>query len=107
MTFCACSVDTDIEPFSKTIPNENITSIFVGVSPIVDAVAVACQLHTLVPKLTSVNRFEDIGDVLPMPPFQNFEEGWDKVDEFPMVLNAGTKMRESVGRATHECPDAA
>ncbi|KIK37389.1 hypothetical protein CY34DRAFT_810380 [Suillus luteus UH-Slu-Lm8-n1] len=107
MTFCACSVDTNIEPFSKTIPNENITKIFVGMSPIVDVISVACQLHTLVPKLTGVNRFEELRDVRPMPQFQNFEEDWDKVNEFLVVLNAGAKMRESVCRATHECPDAA
>ncbi|KAG2048774.1 hypothetical protein BDR06DRAFT_962231 [Suillus hirtellus] len=106
MTFCACSVDTDSEPFTKTIPNENITNIFVGMSPIVDPVAVACQLHTLVPNLSGVDRFGPLLDVDPTSQFQNIDEGWAKVDEFLMVLNTAAKMRKSVDQATHECPDA-
>ncbi|OJA09364.1 hypothetical protein AZE42_08536, partial [Rhizopogon vesiculosus] len=41
MSFCASSMDTDCELFSQTIPNEKITRMRVGISPIADHVAVA------------------------------------------------------------------
>ncbi|KAG2157608.1 uncharacterized protein EDB93DRAFT_1220626 [Suillus bovinus] len=98
MTFCACSVDTDSEPFSKTIPNKNISSIFVGMSPIVDPIAVACQLHTLMPNLTGVDRFGSLEEIRVAPQFQNFDEDWAQVDDFLTVLNTGAKMRESLSK---------
>ncbi|OJA10050.1 hypothetical protein AZE42_07685 [Rhizopogon vesiculosus] len=58
ISFHAFSIDTNSEPFSATIPNENITSFFVGISPIVNTMAVACQLHALMPHLTGVGCFE-------------------------------------------------
>ncbi|KAG1736788.1 hypothetical protein EDB19DRAFT_2040201 [Suillus lakei] len=100
MTFCAYSVDIKNEPFSQTIPNENITRLFVGMSPIVDPITVACQLHTLLPKLTAVDRFEWLEDMRLAPQFRSFEEDWAKVDEFLMVLTTGARMRENVGQAT-------
>ncbi|KAG1732228.1 uncharacterized protein EDB91DRAFT_1030907, partial [Suillus paluster] len=50
MPFSAYPIDDiDSEPFFKTIPNGKITEIDVGISPIVDPIAVACQLHMLLP----------------------------------------------------------
>ncbi|KAG2120030.1 hypothetical protein DEU56DRAFT_747157 [Suillus clintonianus] len=99
MTFCACSVDTNSEPFSKTIPNENVTRIFVGMSPIVDSIAVACQLHTLLPKLITVDRFGLLKDLRSTPQFQCFDEEWARVDEFLVVLTTSAEMKENIGQA--------
>ncbi|KAG2367749.1 hypothetical protein BDR07DRAFT_1372669 [Suillus spraguei] len=53
MSFCACQVDINGEPFAPTIPNENITELSVGMSSIADPITVASQLHRFLPKWTS------------------------------------------------------
>ncbi|KAG1813265.1 uncharacterized protein BJ212DRAFT_1367582 [Suillus subaureus] len=82
MSFCACQVDINNEPFSQTIPNVNITELSVGMSPIVDPIAVASQLRRFLPKLTHVNSSLDwLDDDIPTPPlFEHLEEGWDRVN---------------------------
>jgi hypothetical protein len=83
MSFRACPVDINSEPFSKTIPNENITSISVGVSPIVDPIGVACQLRRLLPKLVEVYFSNWLSDELLVPSsFEHYEDGWSRVNEF-------------------------
>ncbi|KAG1734673.1 uncharacterized protein EDB91DRAFT_1348494 [Suillus paluster] len=87
MTFCACPVDINSEPFSQTIPNNKITRLFVGVSPIVDPNAVACQLQLLLPKLTLVGFLDWLDVHFPAefpapPPFERFEDEWIKVNKF-------------------------
>ncbi|KAG1757081.1 hypothetical protein EDB19DRAFT_2033285 [Suillus lakei] len=83
MPFRACQVDINSEPLSQTIPNENITELFVGMSPIVDPSAVASQLRRLMPKLTYVDFFDWLDyDISMPPPFENLEDGWDRVNEF-------------------------
>ncbi|KAJ8589856.1 hypothetical protein M405DRAFT_192076 [Rhizopogon salebrosus TDB-379] len=101
MSFLACSIDIDCEPFSNTIPNDKITSIFVGISPIVDCIAVAGQLHALLPNLTTVNATR-IRSPLP-PPFEDIRNEWSRVDEFLTVLTEGAKIREKIGRVSQEC----
>ncbi|KAG1751340.1 uncharacterized protein EDB91DRAFT_601541 [Suillus paluster] len=103
MPFCACPVDTNSEPFSKTIPNEKITRLFVGISPIVDPTAVACQLHIMLPKLTTVGLFDWLDAETPVPPpFEEFEDRWSKVNEFLGVITIIAKMREEMGQAPQE-----
>ncbi|KAG1757078.1 hypothetical protein EDB19DRAFT_1822257 [Suillus lakei] len=51
MSFCAYEVDINSEPFSTTIPNDGITKLFVGMSPIIDPIAAAC--HNCIPKWAS------------------------------------------------------
>jgi hypothetical protein len=99
MPFCACPVDTNNEPFPETIPNEKITALFVGVSPIVDPISVACQLHILLPKLTSVG-FSGIGTNFSIPPpFEHLEDDWRRVNDFFKVLFTYAKMKRSTGQA--------
>jgi hypothetical protein len=99
MSFHACSIDIDCKPFSDTIPNDKITSIFVGISPIVDCIAVAGQLHALLPNLTTVNAAR-----IQAPfPFDHTKSEWRRVDEFLMVLTEGAKIREKIGRISREC----
>ncbi|KAG1815521.1 uncharacterized protein BJ212DRAFT_1357095 [Suillus subaureus] len=94
MTFHAGSIDTNSELFSKIIPNNNITSVDVGFSPIVDPFAVACQLHALLPNLTEVFAFRDMsfGPAL----FKNLEAEWKRVNEFLKTLIAGAKIKEKI-----------
>jgi hypothetical protein len=81
MSFCACQVDIDSEPFSQTIPNENITKLSVGMSPIINPIDVASQLHRFLPKLTYVDFLDWLNDDIPTPlPFQHLE-GWDRVNK--------------------------
>ncbi|OAX35776.1 hypothetical protein K503DRAFT_802543 [Rhizopogon vinicolor AM-OR11-026] len=99
MSFCACSIDINCEPFSRTIPNEKITSIFVGISPIINPIAVAGQLHALMPNLTTVN----VARMLSFPPpFGLYKDGWSRVDEFLVVLTEGAKIRAKIGQVSHE-----
>ncbi|KAG0707384.1 hypothetical protein DFH29DRAFT_995174 [Suillus ampliporus] len=103
MPFCACPVDTNSDPFSETLPNENITRLFVGISPIVDPIVVACQLHILLPKLTTVDYFDCLDAEFPVPlPFEQFEGRWDKVNEFLGVLTTVAIMRHGIGQAPQE-----
>ncbi|OJA15555.1 hypothetical protein AZE42_08169 [Rhizopogon vesiculosus] len=99
MSFCASAIDINCEPFSRTISNEKITSIFVGISPIVNPIAVAGQLHALMPNLTTVNVARMIS--LP-PPFGLYKDGWSRVDEFLIVLTEGAKIRAKLGQVSHE-----
>ncbi|OJA15142.1 hypothetical protein AZE42_04693 [Rhizopogon vesiculosus] len=102
--FRASVIIRDSEPFSKTIPNVKITDIYVG-NPPIDAgiaAAVACQLHTLLPNLTSVDCFPWM--VLHLPPdFEDFKVEWERVEEFLGVLVEGAKMRETQGQVLQEC----
>ncbi|KAG2364902.1 hypothetical protein BDR07DRAFT_1482063 [Suillus spraguei] len=99
MPFCACPVDTNNEPFSETIPNEKVTTLFVGVSPIVDPILVACQLHTLLPKLTSVGLSDFDAKFFVPPPFEHFEDEWRRVNDFLRVLFTNAKMKRKKGQA--------
>jgi hypothetical protein len=71
LSFHACSIDIKCEPFSKTTPNENITWIEVGVSPIFDPDAVACQLHAILPNLTTLSSSS----------LAEFADPWEKVEQ--------------------------
>ncbi|KAG2036104.1 hypothetical protein BDR03DRAFT_960788 [Suillus americanus] len=99
LPFCACPVDVNSEPFSETIPNEMITKLFVGVSPIIDPIFVACQLHTLLPKLTSVGLLASDAEFLVPPPFEHFEDEWKRVNDFLKVLFTNAKMKRNTGQA--------
>ncbi|KAG1808278.1 uncharacterized protein BJ212DRAFT_1485214 [Suillus subaureus] len=99
LPFCACPVDANSEPFSETIPNEKITTLFVGVSPIVDPISVACQLHTLLPKLTSVEFLDFDAEFFVPPPFEHFEGEWRRVNDFLKVLFTVAKMKRNTGQA--------
>ncbi|KAG1765313.1 hypothetical protein EDD22DRAFT_800785 [Suillus occidentalis] len=99
MPFFACPVDANNEPYSETIPNGKITALFVGVSPIVDPISVACQLHILLPKLTSVGFFDFDTDFSIPPPFEHSEDDWKRVNDFLKVLFTNVKMKRSAGQA--------
>jgi len=104
--FRASVIIRDSEPFSKTIPNAKITDIYVGNSPIDAgiAAAVACQLHTLLPNLTRVDRFPWMVLRGELPPdFEDFEVEWGRVEEFLEVLVEGAEMRETQGQVLQEC----
>jgi hypothetical protein len=94
--FHASSIDIKSDSFSRIVPNENITCIEVGDSPIVDPIAVACQLHTLLPNLTKVaHGYWHWG---PVPPsIVAFNHEWDKVNEYLQVLTKGAEMGEMIG----------
>ncbi|KAG2064996.1 hypothetical protein BDR04DRAFT_1234763 [Suillus decipiens] len=98
MSFNACPVDVNSAPFSNTNPNEKIWKIFVGISPIVDPVAVACQLHKLMPELTTVG-FCDLCFAVP-PPFKGFNEDWSRVSDILEVIttNAGIVGAEAAAQ---------
>ncbi|KAG1866499.1 hypothetical protein DFJ58DRAFT_769481 [Suillus subalutaceus] len=97
MTFHASSIDTNSDLFSKIIPNKNITSIDVGISPIVDSLIVACQLHALLPNLTSVFTFQSFEDISPLPAlFENLEVGWGRVDTYLEALTTGAKIKDKI-----------
>jgi hypothetical protein len=95
MSFRAFPIDTNSEPFSITIPNENVISLFVGISPIDDAMAVACQLHTLMPKLAVVDHWIDDRDQNP-----RFGDEWEKAEQYLQVLTKGAKMREELAQGS-------
>jgi hypothetical protein len=98
MHFSACSIDTSSEPFSTTSPNQMITSLFVGLSPIVDPMAVAGQLHTLLPNLTRVrHECDEIGY-----PMLDFEEEWDRVDAYLRVFIKDEDFQQEICRLLEE-----
>ncbi|OAX41877.1 hypothetical protein K503DRAFT_767272 [Rhizopogon vinicolor AM-OR11-026] len=94
--FRAFGIDTNSKPFSATIPNKNVTSLFVGLSPIDDAEAVACQLHALMPNLTDVGHWswQDLGQ--PRQSVVAYDNGWNRVDDYLQVLTKSAKMREEL-----------
>ncbi|OJA13359.1 hypothetical protein AZE42_04502 [Rhizopogon vesiculosus] len=96
--FAACPIDADSEPFSITIPNERIGHLFVGSSPIVDPMVVACQLHALLPNLINVIRFEWENEEREVP----FEEEWDTVEGFLRVLTKGAELRKKIGKVLED-----
>jgi hypothetical protein len=94
MHFCACPIDTNSEPFSITSPNQMITYLSVGLSPIVDPMAVAGQLHTLLPNLTDVIRHDwdkVVGD--PMLPFK---AEWNSMDVHLRAFINGVDSRQEI-----------
>lgn len=92
MPFCASPMDIACEPFSTTIPNEKITEIAVGISPIANPITVACQLHTLLPKLTYVDARQYLGFSLPHQ-FQYIRDDWERVVDSLELLVAGAQTR--------------
>ncbi|KAG2106097.1 hypothetical protein BD769DRAFT_1503726, partial [Suillus cothurnatus] len=83
MPFCAYPVDVNSAPFSNTNPNEEIRELFVGMSPIVDPVTVACQLHKLMPKLVTVGFYDWYFTYSPVaPPLAEFDGDWNEVNDF-------------------------
>lgn len=68
MLFCVYEVDINNRRFPTTNLNEGITRLLVNMSPVVDLIAVACRLHSLMPKLTYVNFFTKFDVGLPLPP---------------------------------------
>ncbi|KAG2031649.1 hypothetical protein BDR03DRAFT_1095382 [Suillus americanus] len=89
MSFCATPVDYDNDPFFfETIPNEKITTLSVGRSPISDPCAVAYILLRLLPKLERVRFFGWFNDGIPAPlPFEHLEDGWNAVNEILAANN--------------------
>jgi len=84
MSFHASLINTDSEPFSKTIPNRKITYIYIANSPIDAAIiaAVAHQLHTLLPNLRSVYCLPwTLRNRRPPPPLEHFDIEWRRVEE--------------------------
>ncbi|KAG1847611.1 hypothetical protein F4604DRAFT_162400 [Suillus subluteus] len=87
MPFSACPVDVNSAPFSNTNPSEKIRGLFVGTSPIVDPVAVASQIHKLMPKLITVGFYDwDIARFPAPSLFAQFEADWSRVNDFLKVL---------------------
>jgi hypothetical protein len=95
MPFRAFQIDTNSEPFSITIPNGNVISLFVGISPIDDAMAVACQLHALMPNLVVIDHWIDDGDHNP-----RFGDEWDKAERYLQVITKAAKMREELAQGS-------
>jgi len=98
MPFRASLIDSNSEPFFKTVPNAKITDIYVGNSPIDAAItaAVACQLHVLLPNFGDVNYFnwEECYDTDPPAEFERSEVEWGRVEEFLKVLTEAAEMRQ-------------
>ncbi|KAG2033953.1 hypothetical protein BDR03DRAFT_1013829 [Suillus americanus] len=83
MRFSACPVDVNSAAFSNIKPNEKICELFVGTSPIVDPIAVASQIHKLMPKLTTVDFYDwDIAGFPAPSLFAQFEADWSRVNDF-------------------------
>lgn len=88
MPFRAHPVDVNSTPFSDTIPSEKMRALFVGISPIVDPCAVACQLNRLMPKLTRLH-FYDRG-LADLPPLlAQYEADWVRVNDYLRVFSRG------------------
>ncbi|KAG1759161.1 hypothetical protein EDD22DRAFT_156373 [Suillus occidentalis] len=87
MPFRAHPVDVNSTPFADTNPSKKMRTLFVGISPIVDPVAVACQLKRLMPKLTSLGFYDwGLAD-FPVPPLlAQYEADWIRVDDFLQVF---------------------
>ncbi|KAJ8590591.1 hypothetical protein M405DRAFT_157640 [Rhizopogon salebrosus TDB-379] len=101
MSFRACPIDIDCEPFSKTIPNMKVTHLEVGDSPIVDPIVVACQLHMLLPNLNMA--IHGLWTREPMPPsIVTLNDEWDRANEYLQVLTKGAEMRERMGPPPEE-----
>jgi len=107
MPFRASLIDSNSEPFSGTIPNAKITSIYVGNSPIDAAVtaAVASQLHILLPNLRHVHRFDwwYWYDMDPPAEFERSEFEWQRVEELLKVLTVAVGMRQKREPVLQEC----
>ena len=99
MAFRASRINGNSELFSETVPNEKITIIFAGGSPIEDAMSVACQLHTLLPKLEAVHCFTG-EEIQPRSPF---EQEWGRVTEYLKVLIEGARMKQEQAHAQRAC----
>jgi len=101
--FRASLIDSNSEPFSKTIPNAKITSIYVGNFPIDGAItaAVACQLHVLLPNLRHVNCFQ-WKHTDPPAEIERSQVEWGRVEEFLKVLIDARKMRQKQVRVLQE-----
>ncbi|OAX33881.1 hypothetical protein K503DRAFT_486229 [Rhizopogon vinicolor AM-OR11-026] len=106
--FCASLIDNESKPFSKTIPNAKITHIYVLNCPIDAAIvaAVACQLHTLLPNLTSMRHHFPWDDVHPPQGLEHAVE-WGRVEEFLGALVKCTKMKERQVHVLQECSSPA
>jgi hypothetical protein len=102
MPFRAFSIDTNSEPFSTTAPNDKISYFFVGISPIVDPLVVASQLHTLMPNLTEVSSYTWGDDSRP-PSVAAFDAEWVTVNEYLRVLTKGAEMLEKMDESLEEC----
>ncbi|KAG2033852.1 hypothetical protein BDR03DRAFT_653547 [Suillus americanus] len=89
ITFCATPVDYDNDPFFfETVPNEKITTLSVGMSPISDPCTVVYILLRLLPKLGYVDSFGWFHDDPPTPPpFEPLVDGWIAVNEILKVKN--------------------
>ena len=88
--------------FSETVPNEKITIIFAGGSPIEDtSINVACQLHTLLPKLEAVHCFRNTRKGIKL--WSLFEQEWGRVTEFLKVLIGGARMKQEQAHAQRAC----
>ncbi|OJA16321.1 hypothetical protein AZE42_08378 [Rhizopogon vesiculosus] len=96
--FAACPINTASEPFSTTLPNEMIGRFFVGFSPIVDPMAVACQLHALLPNLIQVTRHEWEDDEREVP----FSDEWDRAEGYLRVFARDAVLREQMGEFWEE-----
>ncbi|OJA21328.1 hypothetical protein AZE42_08627 [Rhizopogon vesiculosus] len=104
MSFRACPIDINSEPFSKTIPNEKITYIEVGDSPIVGSIAVACQIHSLLPSLSHVNHGYWVWIWAFKPPsIVALGDEWDRVNQYLRMLTKGAEIREKMGELSQEC----
>ncbi|KAG2338013.1 hypothetical protein BDR05DRAFT_1062970 [Suillus weaverae] len=91
MAFSACPVDVNSAPFSNTNPNEKIAGLNVGISPIVNPVAVACQLHKLMPKLGIVGFYNwNLAELPALPPLAQFGADWSRVNDSLQVLTSTT-----------------
>ncbi|OAX33883.1 hypothetical protein K503DRAFT_775124 [Rhizopogon vinicolor AM-OR11-026] len=105
--FRASLIDNNSEPFSKTIPNAKITHIYVVNCPIDAAIvtAVACQLHTLLPNLTSMRHHFPWHSWYNAHPLQGLERSveWGRVEELLGVVVKCTEMREKQVQVLQEC----
>ncbi|KIK36361.1 hypothetical protein CY34DRAFT_811341 [Suillus luteus UH-Slu-Lm8-n1] len=87
MPFRAHPVDFNSTPFADTNPSEKMRTLYVGTSPIVDPVAVACQLNRLMPKLTSLGFYDwGLADFPVTPLLAQYGADWIRVHDFLQVF---------------------
>lgn len=87
MPFRAHPVDVNSTPFADTNPSEKMRTLFVGISPIVDPIAVACQLNRLMPKLTSLGFYDwGLADFPVTPLLAQYEADWIRMHDFLQVF---------------------